>query len=79
MQFAGYCQQLDKRVIQEITRVVENGIHDTSVVKRLLEVYVEKDLSINEPRSNRRFYPTDKDIRNHIYLTVTSSRLKEFF
>ncbi|CAC5426413.1 unnamed protein product [Mytilus coruscus] len=70
-------RELNKWVIQEITRQVENGIQDTSVVKRLLEVYVEKDLSINEPRSNRWFYPTDKDIRNHIYLTVTSSSSDE--
>ena len=52
-------------------KMVLQGITDSSEVKRALKFYVENHLpkqhGINPVETDRSFYPTLRDIQNHIY------------
>ena len=46
------------------------GIHDVSTVKKLLKVFVVEELFRDKLKPNylnNAFYPSNKDIKNHIY------------
>ncbi|XP_041350872.1 uncharacterized protein LOC121369862 [Gigantopelta aegis] len=77
--YAGYRQPLDTIIIQKIHELADDGLRNVSHIKRQLEVFVEKDMisnfcDLNIQKSNRRFYATKKDIRNHLHQAVTASR-----
>ena len=66
----GYAQKLDPLIIQKIHEMVSTGITDTAEVKRGLRMYVtsklNNELGIEPPPTDRAFYPTNDDVRNHI-------------
>ncbi|KAL5013792.1 hypothetical protein ScPMuIL_008062 [Solemya velum] len=72
---AGYCQPLYGDIIRKIKELAEEGHRKVTSVKLLLAQYVREHLAPDIPETNRRFYPTSKDIRNHIYHTVVGGRL----
>lgn len=67
----GFAQRIHPELIQQINEMVLKGITDSSEVKRALKFYVENHLSkqhgINPNETDRSFYPTLRDIQNHIY------------
>lgn len=66
----GVLQCIDKRLVDKIELLVEAGVKTTDEMKRHLKQYVTWELfpgKIKPSPSNRRYYPTDVDIRNHMY------------
>ena len=67
----GFAQRIHPELIHQINEMVLQGITDSSEVKRALKFYVENHLSkqhgINPLETDRSFYPTLRDIQNHIY------------
>lgn len=70
---AAYCLPVDRRINRKIVELVDDGIRRVPEVKKLLELFV-RDLEVTTTNSNRRFFPTDVDIRNHIYQAIVASR-----
>ena len=61
---------MDDRHVRKIYAFVAEGVSCLSEMERHLRIFVEKKLFINKTLSdetNRRFYPTRVDIRNHMY------------
>ena len=61
---------MDDRLVRKIYAFVAEGMSCLSEMERHLRIFVEKELFINKTLSdetNRRFYPTRVDIRNHMY------------
>ena len=69
---AGYAQILHSLVIQEIKLIVYCGITKVRDVRSSLKRFVQTKLTIaggiKPNETNRDFYPTGNDIKNHIYL-----------
>ncbi|XP_071151645.1 calcium-responsive transcription factor-like [Mytilus edulis] len=72
-EMAAYCLPVDRRINRKIVELVDDGIRRVPEVKKLLELFV-RDLEVTTTNSNRRFFPTDVDIRNHIYQAIVASR-----
>jgi len=73
LQMAGFTQPIDKRVIAHIRELAMEGHRNVPSVKLILKDFV-KELAPQAPESNRRFYPTNNDIRSHIYQAVVGSK-----
>ena len=73
-------QTLDKRVIRKIYSIVANGIFNFNEVRNRLTEYVESEICASmspedrPSRSNRRFFPPKRDLRNHIFRALTSQK-----
>ncbi|KXJ09652.1 hypothetical protein AC249_AIPGENE11456 [Exaiptasia diaphana] len=69
---------IDKRIITKINDLVKNNITNLTEVKRCLSQYVDENLFQGIPtskkpkQSNRRYYPTRKDLRNQVAKALTS-------
>jgi hypothetical protein len=66
---AGRLRILHPRIIEKIYEIVQQGISERRVVKYMLQEYVQdiqSELGIEIQASDRSFYPTDRDIGNHI-------------
>lgn len=66
---AGRLRILHPRIIEKIYEIVQQGISERRVVKYMLQEYVQEiqsELGIEIQSSDRSFYPTDRDIGNHI-------------
>ena len=64
------CQPVDKRVINRIHELVAEGLTSVNQVKPQLDFFVKNVLFRDKelPQiTNRRFYPTKKDIHSHIF------------
>jgi hypothetical protein len=65
-------------VCQKKFAVLELGIQNPKEIKRLLQKFVIKDLfkgkSSPSIRKSRRFFPTFKGIKNHIYLAEIAGK-----
>lgn len=68
--------QLDKRVIKRIRELAKNGISDISSIQSMIADFVLNTIfghaeEEEKPKlDNRRYFPTSKAIRNHIFLGV---------
>ncbi|XP_076028661.1 uncharacterized protein LOC143017738 isoform X2 [Oratosquilla oratoria] len=74
---AGVLQSVDKRVVDQIYALVNEGICNVDEVKHHLVSFVHDELfqQHNLPASNnRRFFPRRKDIQNHIYFAKQSTK-----
>ncbi|KAL5021387.1 hypothetical protein ScPMuIL_000542 [Solemya velum] len=60
---------IDKRIIKKIKDLALEGHRNVPSVKIILKSFAD-EIAPNIPESDRRFYPTNKDIRTHIYQTV---------
>ena len=73
-------QQLDKRIIDKMKELVNEGVRDPKETRRALERYVRTELFAGEqlrPATRRRFFPLTGDISNHIYLAVMKLRFSK--
>nr|XP_026691884.1 uncharacterized protein LOC100185158 isoform X2 [Ciona intestinalis] len=69
-QSAGSMQQMDAAVINRIKMLVAQGVKSIPLIKENLKKFVLEELFKDKPPpalTNRRFFPTDKNIRNHCY------------
>nr|CAB3263189.1 uncharacterized protein LOC104265996 [Phallusia mammillata] len=65
---AGLFQPIDRKLILKISQLVDSGIHEIKKLKGCLEDFVVNELFCDlEPpsKSNRRFYPTEDNLRSH--------------
>ena len=75
LQYAGFAQPVDKDVIRKINELVqEDGVRKVAEVKRHLHSFVKKELEVDISTTSNRFFPSDRDIRNHMYLALNKSR-----
>ena len=69
---AGFAQKLHPLIISKISDIVHSGITNITDIKRSLRWYVQNELAekFGAPpkNTNRSLYPTDNDIRNHVYI-----------
>ena len=66
---SGFSQRMHPELINQIKEMVLQGMVDSSEVKRALKVYhLSKQYGISPSETDRSFYPTLRDIQNHIYM-----------
>ena len=66
--------------MQKIHDLVRKGISSVNEMRRHLREYVTSDLFCGQevpPVFNRRFFPSKKDVRNHIYRGVVQNRFSK--
>ena len=67
-QESGMAQRMHPMVSQKITLLVREGATNPQEVRRALREYVRSELKENCPSpTNRSYFPTLEDIRNHVY------------
>lgn len=77
---AGMNQNIDKRIIDKIFERVGKGVTNIAEVKRSIEEFVDKELFCGTPAdkrprlSNRRYYPTKIDLRNHVSRAIAAQK-----
>ncbi|XP_033729820.1 uncharacterized protein LOC117319020 [Pecten maximus] len=76
-ELAGYTIPMDKEVSMKIRSCVDEGVRNVAEMRRHLATFVETELLPQYPdimKTNRRFYPTNRDIRNSIYRCLSETR-----
>lgn len=71
---------MDPRVAQKIQYLVGKGILNVNEMRRHLREFLTNDLFCGQelpPAFNRRFFPSKKDLRNHIYRAVVQNRFSK--
>ena len=71
-------QPVDKRVVTKFYELVDEGFCNLREIKRALHLFVKIELFQHQPRpdsSNRKFFPTKRDIRNHFNLAFAKRKL----
>lgn len=70
IQASSILQPMDKRISNYIKKVVtEHGVTSTLKMKLLIEVFLKQSIFQNSPlppKHNKRFWPSLKDIYNHM-------------
>ena len=77
LQGGGIQQQVDHLIIEKIHELVGAGVRSVNEMRRHLRGFVEKEMfaGMTKPAlTNRRFNPTRKDVRNHIYRATVKQR-----
>ena len=70
-------QCIDDRLVKKNYELVADGVNRISEIERHLNIYVKNELFMGQTppdHSNRRFYPTSCDIRNHMYRATIQYR-----
>ena len=73
-------QQLDKRIIDKLKELMNEGVRDPKEMRRALERYARKELFAGEQlplATSRRFFPLKRDISNHMYLVAMKLRFSK--
>lgn len=73
-------QNVDKRLIMKIDKMVEEGYRNVEQIREALKSFVIHEMfeNSNVPSlCNRRFFPTKKDIRNHYYKALARRKLSK--
>ena len=74
---AGVSQRIDSRIVAKIHALSDDGIRQVNEVQRHLKVFVPDTLFAGptmHPKSNKRFFPSAKTIRNYVNLVVIKQR-----
>ena len=76
---AGYAQRMHPKLTEKVYELVSEGVTDTQEVKRALKHYTMHVLCPeNKPEiTDRAYYPTTVDIRNHIYRAQRACQLSK--
>ena len=75
----GMAQRVHPMISKKIEDLVKEGITEVHEVKRSLRLFVKTDMRTNPPsESNRSYYPTNTDIRNHIDAAKAAIQLSKF-
>ena len=77
---AGFSQKMHPKLASKIVELVSEGATSTPEVKRALNRYVHHVLCPDQTilASNRAYFPTSTDIRNHIYAAQKAMELSKF-
>jgi hypothetical protein len=73
-------QIIDKRIIERIYELAKKNVIGLKEVKQCLDEFVEKELFFDAPKdtwpkkTNRRYYPSSKDLRNHISRAIATRK-----
>ena len=76
-QTAGLLQPIDETLVKKIHELVGSGVNCVSEMQRHLHHYVKKELFTGQQPpdlTNRRFFPTTMDVRNHMYCATVVCR-----
>lgn len=76
----GFAQRLHPLIISKISNMVSTGITDVTNIKCSLKWYVQHELKQTGNSlkiTDRSLYPTDNDIRNHVYLAKKSMEISK--
>ena len=77
----GFAQRMHPRLTQKEMEMVLTGITEPTEVKRALRHYVTSqlcsELNINPAKSDRAFYPTTVDVRNHMHTAKLGLQLSK--
>ncbi|KAK6174215.1 hypothetical protein SNE40_017534 [Patella caerulea] len=81
-QLADFTQTPDEVVINKIHKLVQEGVRGIQNMKVILDTFVANYIQENFPdtkinKTNRRFYLTDRDIRNHMHLALSKVKKSE--
>ena len=71
---------MDPRIIEEIHRLVEDGVRNVQEMQRHIKSFVENNLFKNKPvpsSLNRQFFPRKVDIRNYMYKASVKMRFSK--
>ena len=74
---SGLLQPVDQRLIKKIQELVPHGVNRVSEMQRHLQYYVRREIFANRKppeATNRRFFPTNVDVRNHMYGAAVQSK-----
>ena len=77
---AGFSQNVDERVTNKIYQLVGEGVQNVREMARHIRIYVKNELfhgSSIPPSTNRRFDPTLKDVRNHMYKAAVKHKFSK--
>lgn len=72
--------RINERIRKKIYEIVNSGITNVTIVKKILKSFVEAEFTNKEIRPSlfdRAFYPFSKDIKNHIHKAIASGKLSE--
>eukprot|EP00794_Sanderia_malayensis_P019328 gene19328-21252_t len=65
---AGLLQPLDSEIVNQIKQYVTDGVDDVNDMQRHLRTFVQRNAKDKaSDLNNRRFHPTDKVVRDHMY------------
>ena len=73
-------QYVDKRILDKIYELASHNVTNVAEVKRCLDRYVENEVfggvaGAKKPKkTNRRYYPSRKDLRNHIARAISAQK-----
>ena len=72
-----FAQRVNDKVAIKISELVADGVTESDKVRSILRHYVLKDLCKNNPPdcNDRVYFPTDTDLRNHIYMAKRAMQL----
>ena len=76
----GMAQKVHPKLLEKIHQLVSEGVTVVSEMKRALDHYVKYELcrdSLPDP-NNHAYYPTNNDIKNHIYRAKSKLQLSKF-
>ena len=71
-------QRLDGKGIGKIEELVDEGVRSVDEIRHHLKIYIKDDLFRDKEqpqRSNRRYFPQSKTIKNHMYNAAMRARL----
>ncbi|XP_028415032.1 uncharacterized protein LOC114538114 [Dendronephthya gigantea] len=74
---SGLLQPIDERLVKKIQELVSNGVNRVSEMQHHLQYYVKKEIFAGQQPpevTNRRFFPTSVDVRNHMYRATVQQR-----
>ena len=76
---AGYAQRIHPKLVEKIYELVSEGITDTQEIKRALKHYTLHILCPEQKPElvDRAYYPTNTDIRNHVYKAQQACQLSK--
>lgn len=73
-------QYVDKRILEKVFELVQKSITSLGEVKRCLDQFLKRELFCDVPdskkprKTNRRYYPSRKDLRNHIARAISAQK-----
>ncbi|KAH3791813.1 hypothetical protein DPMN_145303 [Dreissena polymorpha] len=70
-------EPIDHRVAEKIRELVQNNTIEPGVIKSHIGEFVRTICATQPHPSNKRFYPSDKTIRNHVYKARTDKLQEE--
>ena len=64
---------MDVKIKEKIRELVYDGLVNPGEVKRYIEIF-SKSAFPEAAMSDRRYYPTANDIRNHVFMALNKKR-----